>query len=275
MREPPLILHGNVGPVTGSIHHGGDVRILGSVGAGFSVVATGNLVVTRDVRDATLLSGGDITVNGVVTGARAVLDALGSVRVRQAADARILAGTDVEILIATERCDVSAGRRIQVTGRPGLARGGIYRAGAGFECFRIEPAGGQIPEVTVGRPPFGEEPALLLDRIRFTTERQEQVRRRPADGARDYLRRVADLQSYRLLAESLTRRLRQAEAAEVATEDAWFRVAGTGPVRARLNLGPVEDALRGRAEKWTGSVSLVLRHGVAHASPIREATRVG
>ena len=65
---------------TGDIDYNGDVSIKGNVLAGFTVKASGNVVVTGVVEGATVIAGGDITLNRGVQGMnKAVIKAGGKI----------------------------------------------------------------------------------------------------------------------------------------------------------------------------------------------------
>jgi hypothetical protein len=275
MVKPPLTMYGDVGPLTGSIRHAGNVRILGSVLPGYEVIADGDLLVSRDVRDATLVSRGGIDVNGTVSGPRTVVDALGSVRLRQVADARVLSGGDIEVRVAAERSDLRAVGWIRLTGRPGILRAGRTFAGAGVECFRVETGVGEVPRIEVGPFPFEKTPDEIQKKLAFVRGQLEKVEARPAPTELDYRRKATDRSSYAQLAATLEHRLEQAERVDAEGPAPVFRVLGNGRARARVRLGPVEDALKGLSEQWTGRFQLELCGEEAKVIDMEEAARVG
>lgn len=275
MGERKLTIYANVGPSTGDVEHDGHVRVFGSVTPGHTVRATGDVFVAREVRDAKIFAGGDIVVNGAAQGEDAELDAVGSIRVRQASDVRLFAGRDIEIAAAAERAELAAGRRILIGGAPGVLRGGVARAGVGLEAVRIESAAGAAAEIVVGLSPFRERREELESRLFFARAREQEARSRGETGPRAYRRRIADALSWRTLAEALERRIRQAETAEDFRQPPYLRVSGAGPVRARLTLGPIEDALRDVKEQWSGGFAIVLAGEEARVRPIEEKTCVG
>ncbi len=62
------VITGDVDYSTGNISFTGDMKIAGTVRAGFSVSVTGDLFIGGNVEDATVLSGGSVTVQGGASG---------------------------------------------------------------------------------------------------------------------------------------------------------------------------------------------------------------
>lgn len=269
-----LTIYGNVDPLSGDLRHDGDVRVFGSVLPGSQIVATGDLLVTRDVRDAVLVAGGDLTVNGLVAGETTVLDVLGSVLVRQAVDVKVLAGLDIRIRAAADRCDLSAGRRIVVYDSPALLRGGTCRARVGVEARRIDASAGRPARIEIGRPPFPETEKDLLDRLDFARKRSRVTSFASSDPARAF-RRNSDAFTWRTLAAALERKLTRLRRSAANRQPPYLRVSGPGPVRAEVTLGPVRNALAGGREQQEGAFVAVLEGTEVRARAIEETTCVG
>ena len=265
MGHPALALYGNVGPVSGSIRHDGDVRILGSVSPGYRVTASGNVFVTGNVRGAKVHAGGGIAVNGIV-GPNALLDAVGAVSIMQVTDAKVLAGLDIEIRTAAERTDLAAGRRILFTGPPGLLRGGSAIAGIGLEAERIECAGGRRPRLRLGLDPFAETPAVLEERLELA---RRCVKESVDPEAEDYRHRVATIAAAHVLRGSLEMKLARMARAEDRKGTPYLKVTGTGTVRADIRLGD------NQLELEAGPLMVVLDNDAGGATqlPLEEAAR--
>ncbi|MCU0726958.1 MAG: FapA family protein [Planctomycetes bacterium] len=231
-----LTVHGDAGPITGSIRHEGDILIHGSVLPGCRVEASGSLHVDRDIRSAEALSGGDLTIRGLVVGPETVVDAVGSISLRQAADARIVAGLDIEILTLAERCEIVAGRRIHAAGSPGHIVGGLCRPGRLLTVRRLLASGGRPAVVRVGFPPFAETREELERRLAFTRGRFAALLHARAASAREARRQAAESAAFRSLLGTLARRLSQAIRAAGDGGRPGVRILSPGPVEARIWL---------------------------------------
>jgi hypothetical protein len=231
-----LTVHGDAGPVTGSIRHEGDIRILGSVLSGCRVEASGDILVMRDVRSAEVLGGGDVAIQGLTVGPDAVVDAVGSVSLRHAADARVAAGLDIEITALAERCELVAGRRIHAAGHPGHIVGGLCRPGRLLTARRVLGSAGRPAVVRVGYPPFAESREELERRLAFVRGRFAAALPAPAATARDARRQAAESAAFRSLLATLARRLAQVGRAAGESGTPGVRILAQGPVEARIWL---------------------------------------
>lgn len=170
MGGPPLLIQGNVGPATGSVCHGGDVRIVGNLRTGGRVRADGDLHITGNVTSAQAQASGNLIVDGIASGVSTRLDAIGEVTVHQAADATILAGGNISILTAAERCQLCAGGDVLLCGMPGLLRGGIARAGSRVVARRIEAGGRDAARIEIGGRVFHEDAEELEEKLARTLD---------------------------------------------------------------------------------------------------------
>jgi uncharacterized protein (DUF342 family) len=275
MRNRTLTVYGNVGVVTGDLKHPGDVRIYGSILPGHRVEAGGGLFVAREVRGACAFAGGDLLVNGLVWEHGTHLDAVGSVKVRQIADARVVAGEDIVVRSVAERCDLSAGRRILVTGAPGVIHGGTARAGISVEANRIARSAGKGAVVVVGQSPFSETTDDLEQRINFARQRGSMSGASIADTAEAIRREVASDHAYAQLLATVERRLEQVRIAGEVIDSPSIRVAGRGVVWADVTIGKVEEALVCSPVMLQGAFEAVLTGEGIELRALRETTCVG
>jgi hypothetical protein len=275
MGEPALTILGDVGLITGNVHHGGNVRISGSVQPGFAVEARGNILVMGDVRGANVVAEGNVTVRSIVSGPDALIDAIGHVRLGQASDCRILAGKDIEIRASAERCDLAAGRRVLLTGTPGVLRGGTAQAGAGVEVTRVEAACGRPAEIVVGQMPFDDGREQVSLRLEFARNQATAAVMKDCETPKAYRRKTSTIKAYRHLAIALERRLRQIEQTEKVMNAPYLRVEGERPADASVTLGTVKDALRSTSERPGGSFIAVVENGEVAVRPLKESIGVG
>ncbi|MEN8150125.1 MAG: FapA family protein [Planctomycetota bacterium] len=257
----PLTILGDVGLLSGSVRHDGNVRISGHVAAGYVVEATGDILVVGDLQGGQLVAGGDVTVRGIVSGPDALIDAIGRVRVRQAADTRILAGGDLHIETAAERCELAAGGRIRLTGAPGALRGGKARATTWIEAKRLECSGGQPAEVGVGGTPFDDSRDQIAMRLKFAEKQAGATTRSENETVAEYRRRITTLRAYRHLQKALERRLAQIEKADATRGVPCVTMHGDAPAEAVLRMADSPDTLHLRREDPVASFTAVVEDG--------------
>ncbi len=145
-------INGDVDFSTGNIRMDqGSVRIKGAVRAGFSVIASKDIVVGEAVENATVEAGGDIEVRrGIVMRDEGSLKAGGNVSAHFAKNARIAAGGDIEIDNDITHCELTAGGRVIATKGKGRIQGGAIHCGDGVEANVIGSDAGVLTTVTVG-----------------------------------------------------------------------------------------------------------------------------
>jgi len=275
MAGVPLTILGDVGLLSGSVRHDGSVRISGHVAAGHLVEATGDILVVGDLRGGQLVAGGDVTVRGIVSGPDALVDALGRVRLRQAADARILAGADLTVETAAERCEMSSGGRIRVTGSPGTIRGGRTRAATWVEVKRLECSGGEPAAVAVGGMPFDDSLDQVALRLEFAEKQAAAVVWGEHETVVEYRRRLTTVRAYRHLEKALSRRLAQIERATAARGVPCVTVHGDVPAEAVLSMAGCPDALHLTRDEPVRSFTAVVEDSKIVIRPMKESIGVG
>lgn len=123
------VVEADVDNSTGDINFGGNVHIRGTVRAGFSVTAEGNIVIDGVVEGAKITAGGNIILQRGIQGMqKGVLRAGGDITANFIESATVHAGGNIEtdaILHST----VTAGNSIEVHGKNGYLIGGNVSAG--------------------------------------------------------------------------------------------------------------------------------------------------
>ncbi|MCM1307937.1 MAG: FapA family protein [Butyrivibrio sp.] len=138
---------------TGDIDYDGNVRIRGTVRAGFKVKASGNVVVDGMVEGAQVTAGGDIILQRGIHGMnKGVLTAGGNIAANFIENATARAGKDIET-DAILHSKVSAHGNILVDGRNGMMVGGSIRAGNTIQAKIIGSQMETATEVGVGNDP--------------------------------------------------------------------------------------------------------------------------
>jgi uncharacterized protein len=95
VRDQKTIRH-DIDYATGNVSFTGDLYITGTVRAGFTVEATGSILIGGNVEDAVLRAGGDLEIAGAVVGSgKGSLEAAGTVHVRLVENFSIKSGKDI------------------------------------------------------------------------------------------------------------------------------------------------------------------------------------
>lgn len=134
---------GNVDTSTGNISFNGDVNIMGSIESGFSVNATGNVVVDGSCEGGSIVAGKDIILHKGCQGQSVgSLHADGTITGQFFESVSITAGGDV-VASYLLNCDAKIEGKLLVEGRKGLILGGYIAAKQGIDCYGI----GNITEI--------------------------------------------------------------------------------------------------------------------------------
>jgi len=145
-----LTINGDIDFGVGDIDCVGSVRISGSVNAGFTVKAVGDIEVGEDVQDATLEAGGNIFCKGGFFGnGEGIMRAGGDVTVRYAHGQKIFAGGDVNAGGELVGCCVTAVNNVRVHGHNGKIAGGEVKAGKEIRAADIGTDAGAGTVLTV------------------------------------------------------------------------------------------------------------------------------
>ncbi len=192
-----LEIPGDVDYSTGNIRTDkGSVNIHGGVETGFSVVASGSIIIGDVVAGAQIEAVGDIEVlRGLSMLGKGKVVAGGSIRCHFAENAQLVARGDVIIDNSITNCDITAESRIIATRGKGRIQGGVIRARKGIEANQIGSELGARTQVVIEQ----DSPALAafqaergkleqaLKKIAFTIgegDRQVLLSRAPASRKR-------------------------------------------------------------------------------------------
>jgi len=143
---PVAIIKGDVNYESGNIDFDGSVQIMGSVLPGFTVNATGDIYIDKNVDDAKLTANGDIVVKlGIGGKGESKIIAGGSVKAKFALNSNIEALGKIEIEDSIINSTVFSNDAVIVTGRHGKIIGG--ETTARHEII-VNVAGSQLQNVT-------------------------------------------------------------------------------------------------------------------------------
>lgn len=143
--DPTIQINGDVDLSTGNIEFNGSIIVKGSVQAGFSIKAEGDVEVAGTISGGTV-EARNVTVRAGIQGMqRGHIIAREDIRSSFAENAKIIAGRDAIISEAILHSSVSAGKRIIVQGRRGVISGGSAVAG---EMILVKCAGNQMDTST-------------------------------------------------------------------------------------------------------------------------------
>ena len=146
----------------GNIQYDGSVEIKGNVKTGFSVRATGDIIIHGVVENAYVESGGQIIVKQGIHGMhKGVLRANTNIMAKYIENAKVYAGGFVEAE-AILNSDVSATGEVRVKGKKGLINGGTIRAGKSIEVQYAGTEMGTFTTLEVGVDPEKKERYLEL-----------------------------------------------------------------------------------------------------------------
>lgn len=148
----------------GNIEYNGSVEIKGNVKAGFSVKATGDIIIEGVVENAFVESAGQIIVKRGIHGMhKGVLKAGTNVMAKYIENAKVYAGGYVEAE-AILNSDVSATGEVRVHGKKGLINGGTVRAGKSIETEYAGTDMGTFTTLEVGIEPARKQRYLDLNK---------------------------------------------------------------------------------------------------------------
>ncbi len=146
----------------GNIEYDGSVEIAGNVKTGFSVRATGDIIIGGAVENAFVESGGQIIVKQGIHGMhKGVLKATTNVMAKYIENAKVYAGGFVEAE-AILNSDVSAAGEVRVHGKKGLINGGTIRAGRSIETEYAGTEMGTFTTLEVGVDPVKKERYIAI-----------------------------------------------------------------------------------------------------------------
>lgn len=126
---PVAFINGDVSYESGNIDFNGSVHIKGSVFPGFTVKATGDILVEKTVDDAVIQADGDITIKMGVVGKEAVkIIAGGKLNVKYLLNAKVEAAGEIMVQDSIINCNVFSNDKISVVAKSGKIIGGSSTA---------------------------------------------------------------------------------------------------------------------------------------------------
>jgi uncharacterized protein (DUF342 family) len=147
-----LAVKGDLGPETGNVRFPGFVQVSGAVLAGYSLFASGDIVVTGGVEAALVSSDGSIKiVEGVKGSRKGTVRARGSIEASFAEQALLLAVDDVRLKNACVLCNVKTNGRLVLSGEKGALIGGLCRARKGIDVNILGSVNYAKTEVSFGQ----------------------------------------------------------------------------------------------------------------------------
>lgn len=151
--ENTLIIDGNVDNSVGNQDYTGDITVNGDVLGGFTLRATGNIVIKGMVESANIYAGGSITVGKGMNGnSRGVLEAGGDVKGKFFENCTVRIGGDLHagsIIWSNVYCDGS----VYVTSDMGVIIGGSLSVFRELEAKCIGSKSRRATEITLGSTP--------------------------------------------------------------------------------------------------------------------------
>lgn len=148
--SPTYVITGDVDLSTGNIDFKGDLEIMGSITAGMTVKATGNITVNKLVEAAHVEAGKDVLVRGgILGGGKAEIQAGNNVYALFIENAKIRAHNAVQA-DSIVNCDVEAFSDINIFGKTSAIIGGHARANRTIKTRKIGSDVGVTTEVSVG-----------------------------------------------------------------------------------------------------------------------------
>jgi len=111
---------------TGNIKFVGNLYIAGAVKAGFSVMAEGNIFISKNVEDAEISAGGSVNIEGgFVSSGNGFIRANQDINVKFIENGTVDAGHDINIGGQTINSNISAGNAIILKGKKAIILGDI------------------------------------------------------------------------------------------------------------------------------------------------------
>ncbi len=145
---------GDVDFSTGNIKANGSVVIKGDVKSGFSVEATGDVMIRGAVEDANIAAGGDVHVKkGFMGHGKGLIRAGRDAHLQHVDNQKVVAENDVFIDDEALHSKIIAGRAVVLKGRSGNILGGSVFAGEAVSAHNIGNSANIRTEVTVGVNP--------------------------------------------------------------------------------------------------------------------------
>ncbi len=253
-------VNGDVHLATGNLNIEGSVKVKGSVREGFSVKATGNIIVGGMVEAATLEAGGSIEVAGGVIGGKngATLTAVDDIKVKFADHATMTTGNTITILDEVVNCQLQADNSIIVAGEKksaGAIIGGFVSAGQEIKATHLGTDAGILTRLRVGHSPgLDERRRQMQAELKAQQDRQKELKqvigslkkrkdeREPLREQRAREMEGLDLQQAQYLRQ-MQEKLAQAEQQGLVTSAAMIESLENQIAETRTTVERVEDSI--------------------------------
>ena len=122
---PVAYINGDVDYDVGNIDFNGSVHIKGSVLPGFTIKASGDIIVENNVDDAVLQAGGNITIKAGITGkGSAEIISGGNITAKYLLNSKVEAAEQIMISDSIINCEVFSNKKISVVAKQGKIIGG-------------------------------------------------------------------------------------------------------------------------------------------------------
>lgn len=168
-------VNSNVGYGTGNIDFNGSVYVRGDVENGFTVKATGDVVVTGNIDGGLVYADGNITINGGIVGQdKSVIKCNGDLVARYIDHAQVDVGGDIKVRDTILHSQVNSGRKVILGGRKGIMMGGIVRAEDEIDAQIIGSRMGTITEIEVGTNPAYKQELNKIEKRLSEMEKEEE-----------------------------------------------------------------------------------------------------
>ncbi len=163
---------------TGDIDYPGSVHVQGNVKSGFSVKATGDVVIDGVVEGATVVAGGQIVVRQGIHGmGKGVLSAESNVLCKFIENAAVKSASGYVTSDTIIHSNVEAHTEVRVSGRKGNITGGSVRAGQLIEANYLGTEMGANTELEVGSDPVAlKKHAELVKEEKHLAEEIEKIK---------------------------------------------------------------------------------------------------
>lgn len=157
----------------GNINYDGNVQINGNVKTGFTVEATGDIIVNGAVENATLKAGGQIILkSGIHGGGNGTLISDSNIMSKYIENSKVISGgyVEAEIIMGS---DVSAVDAVRAKGKKGLISGGRVRAKNSIEAENLGSNMGTPTMLEVGIEP--EKKQRYIDLNKYVKEKTQEL----------------------------------------------------------------------------------------------------
>jgi len=162
-----LHINGHVDFHTGNLDFDGVLMVDGSVLAGFSVKATGDIQIAGSLEPGTTVrAGGDLFVDKGILGRRTKASAVGDVQARYVQEATVVAGGDLYVKDLVYQARLRVGGQINVARGSGPRGGSIIGGEAWGQSISLFVAGSPAHVVTSLMAGMDPESVRKLDKIR-------------------------------------------------------------------------------------------------------------